>query len=192
MIKILLVLAISAMLICTIAFSSYGNEAIMMKSLINKPNNWYQTQLSLELGFLDVLSHKIQFGSNGSVFDYVKEGSQDVLFPFSRISADIKLNKRHNFTFLIQPLDIGTKAIVERDIIIDNQTFPKMMPLNLRYGFAFYRLSYLYDFWKADEKELGIGLSFQLRNATIEFSSSDGNYLQAIEMSVLCQYSSFA
>lgn len=158
---------------------SYSNEPVIVKSLINKPDNWYQAQLSLELGFLDVLSHNIQFGSNGTAFDYVKDGSQDVLFPFSRISADIKLNKRHNLTFLVQPFDIQTKAILDKDITIDNQTFAKSTPLDLRYGFTFYRISYLYDFWKADDSELGIGLSFQLRNATIEFASADGELLRS-------------
>jgi len=158
---------------------SFGSEPVMLKSLINKPDNWYQAQLSYELGFLDVLDHTIQFGSNGSVFDYVTEGSQNVLFPFSRISADVKLKKRHSLTFLIQPFDLQTRAIVERDIVIDNQTFPANTPLDLRYGFTFYRLSYLYDFWKADDRELGFGLSFQLRNATIEFASSDGELLRS-------------
>lgn len=166
-------------MIFMVTFGAFGSESIILRSLINKPDNWYQANLSLELGFLDVLSHKIQFGSDGSVFDYVKEGSQDVLFPYSRISADIKLNKRHNITLLIQPFDIQTKTIIERDVTIDAQTFPALTPLDLRYGFTFYRLSYLYDLWKADDRELGFGLSFQLRNATIEFASADGDLLRS-------------
>ena len=162
-----------------VASESFGSDPVMLKSLTNKPDNWYQAQINYELGFLDVLDHTIQFGTNGSVFDYVTEGSQDVLFPFSRISADVKLNKRHNLTFLIQPFDLQTRTIIERDIVIDNQIFPANTPLDLRYGFTFYRLSYLYDFWKADDRELGFGLSFQLRNATIEFSSSDGELLRS-------------
>ncbi|HGJ67428.1 TPA: hypothetical protein ENS27_18855 [bacterium] len=166
-------------LIFIVTFGAFGSESIILRSLINKPDNWYQANLSLELGFLDVLSHKIQFGSDGSVFDYVKEGSQDVLFPYSRISADIKLNKRHNITLLIQPFDIQTKTILEKDIVIDAQKFSAMTPIDLRYGFTFYRLSYLYDLWKADDRELGFGLSFQLRNATIEFASADGKLLRS-------------
>jgi hypothetical protein len=154
-------------------------ESANGKSFINKADNWYKLQASYELGFLDVVSHKIQFGSKGSVFDYVKEGSQDVLFPFSRITTEINLSKKHNIIFLIQPFDINTKAILERDITIDDQLFTKLTPIDLRYGFTFYRLSYLYDFWKADDREFGIGLSFQIRNATIEFSSSDGKLLRS-------------
>jgi len=152
----------------------YGTE-----SFINKEDNWYKLQASYELGFLDVLSHTIQFGSTGSLFNYVDEGGQDVLFPFSRISAEINLSKRHNLIFLIQPLDIRTQVRLERDITVNDVTFKKNTPLDLRYGFTFYRLSYLYDFWKADDRELGIGLSFQIRNATIDFASSDGTQLSS-------------
>ena len=152
----------------------YGTE-----SFINKEDNWYKLQASYELGFLDVLSHTIQFGSTGSLFNYVDEGGQDVLFPFSRITAEINLSKKHNLIFLIQPLDVRTNVRLERDVVVNDVTFKKNTPLDLRYGFTFYRLSYLYDFWKADDRELGIGLSFQIRNATIDFASSDGTQLSS-------------
>jgi len=144
------------------------------RSFINNPDNWYTLQGGLEIGFLDVTSHTIQFGSTGTKFDYVDEGGQGVLFPFSRLTAELKLGRKHNLIFLIQPLDVRTEALLARDIIVDDLTFPEGTPLELRYGFTFYRLSYLYDFVKADNKELAIGLSFQIRNATISFASADG------------------
>lgn len=151
------------------------------RSFINNPDNWYTLQGGLETGFLDVTSHTIQFGSTGTKFDYVEEGGQGVLFPFSRLTAELKLGKKHNLIFLIQPLDIRTEALLARDIIVDDLTFPEGTPLKLRYGFTFYRLSYLYDFVKADNKELAIGLSFQIRNATISFASADGNLFRINE-----------
>ncbi len=151
------------------------------RSFINNPGNWYTLQGGLEIGFLDVTSHTIQFGSTGTKFDYVDEGGQGVLFPFSRLTAELKLGKKHNLIFLIQPLDVRTEALLARDIIVDDLTFPEGTPLELRYGFTFYRLSYLYDFMKADSKELAIGLSFQIRNATISFASADGNLFRINE-----------
>lgn len=152
----------------------YPQEYETTKLLINKDRNWYKFQANIELGFLNVLGHTIQFGTTGTKFDYVDEGNQDVLFPFTRITAEMNMSKKHNIIFLIQPFDIRTKALSERDITVDDLTFPKDTPIELRYGFTFYRLSYLYDFWKQDERELGLGLSLQLRNATIDFASSDG------------------
>lgn len=144
------------------------------KLLLNKPDNSYKFQTSVELGFLDVLRHRIQFDSNGTEFDYVTEGGQEVLFPFSRITGEFNFSKKHTLIFLIQPLDVRTEAILKRDIIVSGQAFPENTYMKLRYGFTFYRLSYLYDFLKADNEELAIGLSFQLRNASISFASADG------------------
>ena len=50
---------------------------------LNDSNNRFVFCASAELGFLKVLSHKIQFSRNGTRFDYVKDGGQDILFPFS-------------------------------------------------------------------------------------------------------------
>ena len=47
--------------------------------------------------------------------------------------------------------------------------------MNLRYGFDFYRASYQYDFWPAEDRELAIGASLQIRDAAISFSSKDGS-----------------
>lgn len=162
--------------------SSFSEDDISSKRLfLNKPGNSYQFQTSIELGFLDVISHKIQFDSNGSEFDYVEEGGQGVLFPFSRITGEFNFSNKHTLIFLIQPLDVRTEALLKRDIVIDEQTFPKDTYMGLRYGFTFYRLSYLYDFLRANDRELAIGLSFQLRNASISFASADGELFRINE-----------
>ncbi|HGE69888.1 TPA: hypothetical protein ENX78_03575 [Candidatus Poribacteria bacterium] len=150
------------------------SECSEYKSFINSSNNWYEFQGGFEIGFLDVLSHNIQFGSDGTKFDYVDEGGQDILFPFTRLTAEMNIHDRHKLIFLIQPLDIRTEALLRRDIVVDELTFPKDTPLELRYLFNFYRLSYLYDFSRAKDKEIAIGLSLQIRNASISFKSTDG------------------
>jgi hypothetical protein len=151
------------------------------ESFINKSSNWYTLQGGYELGFLDVTGHTIQFDSAGTKFDYVEEGGQGVLFPFSRYTAEINLRRRHSIIFLIQPLDIRTEALMKRAVVIDDLTFPENTPVKLRYGFTFYRMSYLYDFAEAKDKELAIGLSFQIRNATISFASADGSLFRINE-----------
>jgi hypothetical protein len=147
------------------------------KYLLNRDDSWYKFKLGYEKGFLGFISHTIQFGTNGTNFNYIEEGGQNVLFPFTRMTADLKMNKRHNLTFLIQPFEIYTSSLPERDIIVEDITFPEGRPLNLKYGFTFYRLSYLYDFQKESNKEFAIGLSFQIRNASIIFSSADGELI---------------
>jgi len=143
-------------------------------TFLNNSENRFTFRTSIELGFVKVLSHKIQFSQAGTQFDYVKEGGQNILFPFHRLTAELEMNRRHTLIFLIQPLDVRTEALLERDIIIDEQTFPAGTPMDLRYGFDFYRLSYQYDFARSPDKEIAIGLSLQLRNASISFASKDG------------------
>jgi hypothetical protein len=151
------------------------------KFLLNRRNNFYTLQGGFEIGFLDILSHKIQFGTDGTKFDYVDEGGQDVLFPFSRLTAELNLFDKHNVIFLIQPFDLQTEALLKRDIVVDALKFPTGTPIELRYGFTFYRLSYLYDFVQAKKDELALGLSLQLRNATISFASADGSLFRINE-----------
>lgn len=143
-------------------------------TLVNDPDNPYDFRGGIEIGLVDVVSHTIQFGENGTEFDYVTEGGQDIFFRYNRLTAELALGGRHNLILLFQPLDIQTEALLSRDVVIDDLLFPANTPVQLRYGFDFWRLSYLYDFWKQKDRELAIGLSLQIRNASISFRSYDG------------------
>ena len=120
-------------------------------------------------------------GNDGTKFDYIDEGGQDVLFPYSRLTAELNFVDKHNLIFLIQPFDLQTKTLLKQDIVVDSLKFPEGTPIELRYGFTFYRISYLYDFVKAKKNELALGLSLQLRNATISFASTDGSLFRINE-----------
>jgi hypothetical protein len=134
-----------------------------------------EVRLSLEAGFLAPVSHTIQYGKNGTRFDYVDEGGQDTLFFFARLSAELHLARRHAIIFLYQPLDLRGDVTLRRDVLIDEQLFASGTALNLRYGFDFYRLSYLYDLARRPGREVALGGSLQIRNAAIVFSTPDGS-----------------
>lgn len=141
---------------------------------LNDPARSWAFRASAELGMLGVLSHTIQYSTDGSVFDYVHEGGQSGVFPFARVSAEFEIFHRHSFILLYQPLTIGTQTVLQRDISVDKLIFPAGTPLNLQYGFDFYRFDYQYDFFRSLKYELAIGLGIQLRNARISFTSVDG------------------
>ena len=128
-----------------------------------------------EVGFVDPIRHTIQFGKSGTSFDYVEDGGQDVLFPTLRLSVEAKLRGAHTFVFLYQPIDLLTTETLREDLTVDDVVFPAGTPVDFRYGFDFYRASYLYDFWSHDPaEELSLGGGLQLRNAVIDFTSADG------------------
>lgn len=143
-------------------------------SLINTEDSPIQVSGLAEYGFVTGLSHTLTFGKNGTIFDYVKDGGQGQLFPASRFELDIQINKRHEIVFLYQPLDIRTETKLKKDLNVYDTIFAKDSTIDLRYGFSFYRVSYLYDFIKSDRGSFGAGLSLQIRNADITFISTDG------------------
>jgi hypothetical protein len=141
---------------------------------LRSPGRAVAFRLNAELGTLGVLKHTIQFSQDGTQLDYVREGGQDNLAFFARISTELELFRRHSFIFLYQPLDLRTEQVLSRDVSIDKLTFPAGTPVDFRYGFDFYRFSYQFDFLKSERHELALGLGLQIRNANISFTSADG------------------
>lgn len=138
--------------------------------------------LHAEVGFLGVLSHRIQLGRDGTEVDYLTDGGQNTLFPFFRFSADVRFLKRNTIVLLYQPLELVTRQLLPRDLVVDQETFRAGTPVDFQYGFSFWRISYLYDFFWADpRKELAIGVSLQVRNARITFASGDGTQFRGNE-----------
>lgn len=132
---------------------------------------------AVEFGALAVAYHHIQFGSDGSEFDYRSEGGQDVLFPFARLNVEFALGGvpgRHRVSFLYQPLELSSRVVLRSPLVVDGQTFPEQTPMDLSYGFPFYRASYGYDVVQDPAWEVLLGGGLQVRNATITFSSADG------------------
>jgi hypothetical protein len=156
-----------------------GNEGDV--SLINRKDAWYHIIPSYENGFISVLSHTIkqgdtQIGGIPSSFDYRENGGQEILFPFSRFSLDLILNKKHDITLLYQPLLIETKVVTRDSLRIAGVDIAAGAgePLFLTYSFPFWRLSYSYRFLRGENWYVGGGLSLQLRNASIVFENADG------------------
>lgn len=139
----------------------------------------YSLKATMEQGFLGVFSHKAQFSKSGTYFDYRDEGGQDVLFHFMRMSLEFELNPEHRFFLLYQPLTLETEEVLRRDLIVDEEVFTKGTPMRYLYNFPFYRFSYLRRLVAKERFSFELGGSLQIRNATIDFASLDGEQLRA-------------
>jgi hypothetical protein len=130
-----------------------------------------------ELGFLRSLVHTIQIGEEGYRFDYIEEGGQEILLPYTRFEVETLLSSRHELSFLLQPLTLETTTRVDRDggIQIDDVTFADDTPLDLSYGFDFYRGTYRYRFLDRQGWEVAAGGALQIRNASIRFDGYDAD-----------------
>lgn len=156
----------------SIPFLSFAQDSSIETT---KPYKNVELRAVAELGFLGVLGHKIQFSNDGTYFDYRKQGGQDVLFPFGRLSLELDVKKRNTFILLYQPLMLETQVLLEDDLIVDGLLFPASTSVNLLYNFPFYRASYLRELLPLNEKyDLAVGGSLQIRNAVITFESTDG------------------
>lgn len=143
------------------------------RATLKKPPT-VQWSLSAELGLLVVARHIVQLGESGTRFDYRAQGGQDVLFPFFRLSTDLKLKGRHTITFLYQPLKLTGRTVLTEEAVFDDTTFPEGTPTDSVYEFPFWRISYGYDFLRRRGDEVLLGFGLQIRNATITFTSADG------------------
>jgi len=129
--------------------------------------------LEAEAGAVKVLHHTYQVGADSYNFDFVANGGQEILFPFQRFTATAKIADRHQVKFLYQPLTVATEITARDSFTIDTVTFLAEEPVDVVYGFPFYRTTYLYDFIAGDAN-LSAGAAIQLRNASIRFTSADG------------------
>lgn len=161
----------TALLACILAAPAAGAAEL------DRPPAFARVLLTGELGFLGAAYHRIQYGKNGTTFDYVDEGGQRTLVPFLRLAAELRLRRRHALIFLYQPLSFSTTVRLRREILVDELRYPAGSGVDLRYGFDFYRLSYLYDLLgrPGSRGELSLGLSMQIRNAVVSFTSTDGS-----------------
>ncbi|MDH3726503.1 MAG: hypothetical protein OER77_03145 [Myxococcales bacterium] len=115
-----------------------SNIAEKYKATLEKPPN-VEWSLGAELGFLAVASHIVQLGNDGTRFNYREDGGQDVLFPFFRLSTDLKFKGRHTVVFLYQPLKLTGETVLRQDTTFDDTVFPSETPLNSTYGFPWNR-----------------------------------------------------
>ncbi|MEX2444648.1 MAG: hypothetical protein WD492_13655 [Alkalispirochaeta sp.] len=132
---------------------------------------------ALELGFVDVPHHTLQFGEDTDRFDYVTQGGQEILFPFQRLRIDVGIGERqrHHVSLLYQPLTFETVTQMEEPLTIDDETFTTGQVVDLVYGFDFWRGSYVYRFVDRTPWEVDAGISFQIRNASIRFQAQGGD-----------------
>ncbi len=159
---------VSLLLVASPLFSREAREPGEKKPL-QKIEEVIDFRFILEMGFLAVLDHRVQFGKGNEYFNYVNEGGQDTLNFLPRFAVDLIIKKRHIVSFLYQPLEIESKETLKRDITLGSVTLASGETIKTRYSFPFYRLSYMYDFFEADNLEVALGLGLQIRNATIEF-----------------------
>jgi len=131
-----------------------------------------------EQGALKLLSHTYRVGAaldGNDDFDFVRQGGQEILFFFDRYTFGATIAERHDISFLYQPLNVVTDVRFQEDVHIDDVVFTAGTPMQLTYGFPFYRTTYRYRVLGDRQSNLSVGAAVQLRNASIRFEAKDGD-----------------
>lgn len=140
--------------------------------------------IETEQGAIGILSHTYQNGNSkgdNDTFDFVKQGGQDTISPFSRYSVGATIADNHRLWLTYQPLNLVTNVEFTDKVTIGDIDFDgsvTSVPMELTYSFPFYRVTYTYDLLsKYDNAYLGVGLALQIRNVSIRFKQIDGDKL---------------
>jgi hypothetical protein len=169
-----LILSITSVLLAVTAFA--GSPG----SLLNPSGKALEVFFEVETGLVSIMNHTYQSGKSDEGaynFDFVKEGGQDVLFPFERYTAGLTLNEKHRIGLLYQPLTVVTNVTFREDVMIDSVIFTSGTPMEIKYGFPFYRFTYAYQFVQNDKWMFSAGLALQARNASIVFKEIGGGQM---------------
>ncbi len=152
--------------------------AEIVGTLLNPANRPVQVFFETETGLFGVLKHTYQSGrteEGATNFDFVNQGGQDILLPFDRYVAGVTVKDKHKIGLLYQPLNVVTRVTFRDDVMIDSVLFGSGTPMEITYGFPFYRFTYSYYFVNNENLQLAGGLALQARNASIVFKAIDGS-----------------
>lgn len=137
--------------------------------------------IETEQGAIGILSHTYQNGNTKNAnptFNFVTQGGQDTISPFSRYSVGATIAGSHRVWLTYQPLYLITNVEFTGKVVMGDVEFDgsgTSIPMELTYSFPFYRATYTYDLLsKYDNAYLGIGLALQIRNVSIRFKQIDG------------------
>jgi hypothetical protein len=94
---------------------------------------------------------------------------------FFRIRLGYRWKSRHTVSLFAAPLTLKAKGQVDKEIFFFEEAFPANTPLDARYTFNSYRLTYRYDFVRKPKWQVGIGFTAKIRDAAIEVEGGSKN-----------------
>jgi hypothetical protein len=130
--------------------------------------------LDLEVGAAYLFQNDGRYGVGGSSYTAAEVGQQRNIAAALRLAMEARVG-RHTFIATWAPLDLTTRTTLTRDLTFRTTTFANQNVVDHRYLFDGYRLSYLFGFAPAPRFTLGVGLSVQVRNASVEFRTVDSS-----------------
>jgi hypothetical protein len=106
-------------------------------------------------------------GDTGTRFSLTDDLKTDSSY-FFRIRFGYRWKSGHNISVFAAPLTLKATGQVGKEIFFFEEIFPANTPLNARYTFNSYRLTYRYDFVRKPKWQVGIGFTGKIRDAVVK------------------------
>jgi len=105
-------------------------------------------------------------GQGGTLFSLSEDLKADAgLFVRARLTWQFK--PRHALSVLYAPLKLTASGAVGKDLAYNSEIFPAGTPLDARYIFNSYRLTYRYTLVQRERLRFGVGFTAKIRDAGI-------------------------
>jgi hypothetical protein len=108
-------------------------------------------------------------GSTGTLFSLVDDLDTETGFAF-RGRFTFEIGERHILSLLAAPLTLDASGSIDESVDFEGETFEAGTPLDARYRFNSYRITYRYGLYASERFSTGIGITGKVRDAAIEIS----------------------
>ena len=126
-----------------------------------------QLRLDVETGVVFSGYNDVQIPNNsGTKISLSDELETDPAF-FWRVRLIYSLAERHDIAFLVAPLRLEGKGIINRRVDFNEEQFPQGVLLKSKYRFDSYRITYRYGVYRSKKLQMALGLSAKIRDASI-------------------------
>lgn len=123
--------------------------------------------LDIEAGRVSTGYNDARIPSDGGTFFSLADDLASESGTYWRARLTRRLGARASLSLLVAPLRVDAAGALDRDLSFAGAVFPAGAPLQGRYRFDSYRLTWRHDRAPAGRWELGYGFSAKLRDAAI-------------------------
>ncbi len=127
-----------------------------------------QLQLDVETGAALSGYNKVRIPGEGGTFINFADALEPTPTAFYRLRLSYTINEKHTITALFAPLTIRYNGTFGQELQFFGTTFAAPQPLDVRYQFNSYRLTYRYNFPRTQHFRFGVGATAKIRDAEVE------------------------
>jgi hypothetical protein len=111
-------------------------------------------------------------GDAGTAFSFTDDLTSDTSY-FWRVRADLRMARNHVLSALIAPLRIDAAGAFDQPVSFAGTTFAAGVPVQGRYVFNSYRLTYQWEPVQNEQWRFGVGLTAKIRDAATRLQAGD-------------------